>query len=334
LKIGAILPHMLLFGGVRRYVELAAAFTARGDDFIIYTPDGIPPGWTRLEGECRRLAEAAALDHDVLITGSPEFLGDLRQLRSSLKIFYLQIEKVDRESEIVRSGDILPMANSAGIMERVRRKYGVRALDGRGGINPELFHPVSRDTERGGGPMRILCYGRLSRPRKGTRFVVDAARAMYSDGRDVELILFDSMTPGAEDPRIGFDPGLPFRFHIDLPQERMARMYASADVFVSAEHRAGWSNTCAEAAACGMPLVCTSSGTSDFAVHGRTAIVAGRSSRSVRAGLERLYDDREGRVRMGREGADKILEFTWEKVCATMAKQFSGLLEGQRGTGQ
>jgi glycosyltransferase involved in cell wall biosynthesis len=159
--------------------------------------------------------------------------------------------------------------------------------------------------------------------------VIKAVESMYRGGYDVELILFDSSTPGSPDPRSGFDPGLPFRFYIDLPQERMASMYASADVFVSAEHRAGWSNTCAEAAACGLPLVCTGSGTTDFAVNGSTSIVVGRrNSSSIGRAMRKLYDDREWAVRMGREGAKGILEFTWEKVCDTMSQQFAALLGG------
>jgi glycosyltransferase involved in cell wall biosynthesis len=174
-----------------------------------------------------------------------------------------------------------------------------------------------------------MCYGRLSRPRKGTRFVLKAAESMYRSGCDIELILFDSITPGMDDPRTGFDPGLPFRFFIDLPQERMAAMYSSADVFVSAEHRAGWSNTCAEASACGLPLVCTGSGTADFAVNGRTALVVrGRNSGSIGRALRTLYDDRQAAADMGREGALGILEFTWEKVCARMSQQFAALLGG------
>ena len=158
---------------------------------------------------------------------------------------------------------------------------------------------------------------------------------MYRDGRDVELVLFDSVTPGSSDPRLGFDPGLPFTFHIDLPQERMAAMYASADVFVSAEHRAGWSNTCAEAAACGLPIVCTRSGTEDFALDGKTAhVMRSRSSRQVRKALEKVCADREGAVEMGLAGAEKILEFTWERVCDTMATQFAARIAGgERDTG-
>ena len=329
MRIATILPHTLLFGGVRRYVELSAAFTSSGHEFIIYTPEGEGPSWTRLKGECRKLADAASVEHDVLITGAPEHLDDLRALSARLKVFYLQIENVARENEIVRSGDIRVMANSLGLMERVRKKYGVKALDGRGGINPELFYPSSEKKAAPGAPFRVMCYGRLSRPRKGTRFVLKAVESMYRNGYDIELLLFDSMTPGTEDPRMGFDPGLPFRFYIDLPQESMAAMYASADVFVSAEHRAGWSNTCAEASACGLPLVCTGSGTKDFAANGRTALVLrSRNSAAITRALKRLYDDREAAVAMGREGAAGILEFTWENVCDTMSKQFAALLDG------
>ena len=329
MRIAAILPHTYLFGGVRRYVELSAAFTGSGHEFIIYTPDGKYPVWTELKGECRRLSDAAGIEHDVMITGSPEHLEDLRSLAARLRVFYLQIENVARESEIVRDEKIVVMANSKGLADRIRKKYGVEALDGRGGINPALFHPASDGKAVAGGPFRVMCYGRLSRPRKGTRFVLKAAESMYRSGHDVELILFDSMTPGMEDPRIGFDPGVPFRFYIDLPQERMAEMYASADVFVSAEHRAGWSNTCAEASACGIPLVCTGSGTADFAVNGRTALVVrGRNSTAIGRALRRLYSDREAAANMGREGALGILEFTWEKVCARMAEQFAALLGG------
>ncbi|MCK4548981.1 MAG: glycosyltransferase family 4 protein [Candidatus Krumholzibacteria bacterium] len=256
MRIAAILPHTYLFGGVRRYVELSAAFTSRGHEFIIYTPDGEHPSWTQLKGECRRLIDAKGSDHDVLITGSPEYLETLRELPARLRVFYLQIENVARESEIVRAKDIMLMANSKGLMTRMRKKYGVRTIDGRGGINPELFHPAAGDKTVDGGPFLVMCYGRLSRPRKGIRFVIKAAETMSRDGYDIELGLFDSSMPGSPDPRAGFDPGLPFRFYFDLPQESMAAMYASADVFVSAEHRAGWSNTCAEAAACGLPLVC------------------------------------------------------------------------------
>jgi glycosyltransferase involved in cell wall biosynthesis len=333
LRIGAVLPHTYLFGGVRRYIELSNAFSTRGHEFIIYTPDGVSPAWTGMSVKCMRLAEAGDRDHDVVMTGSPEYLEILKGFPARLRVFYLQIEKVDREREIARTEGVALMANSKGMMERMRKKYGVRTLDGRGGINPALFHPPAEVRATDSGPLRVMCYGRTSRPRKGTRFVIKAAESLYRKGYDIELVLFDSMTPGSTDPRVGFDPGLPFRFYIDLPQDRMAAMYASADVFVSAEHRAGWSNTCAEAAACALPLVCTESGTSDFAVDGLSAIVIkARSPAAIGRALERLYRDREMALRMGAEGARRILDFTWEKVCDRMSGQFAAVLGGEERT--
>jgi glycosyltransferase involved in cell wall biosynthesis len=150
---------------------------------------------------------------------------------------------------------------------------------------------------------------------------------MYRNGYDVELHLFDTMTPGSPDPRIGFDPGLPFRYYMNLGQEHMAGMYGAADVFVSAEHRAGWNNTAAEAAACGLPLVCTSSGTEDFAEHGRSALVVPlRSAYFFRKALVKLYHNRTIAPRLGAEAQRRILAFTWSEVCERMERRFQELL--------
>jgi glycosyltransferase involved in cell wall biosynthesis len=328
LILGAILPHTLLFGGVRRYIEMSGSFRRGGHEFIIYTPSGDPPRWTNMAGIYRPLSSIAERRHDIMMTGSPEHLESLEAADSRIRIFYLQLEGIDREREVVRRKGIRIMANSIGLMERIRRRYGADVLDGRGGINPELFHPPVSGAGLGGGPLRVLCYGRLSRPRKGTRFVTAAVAEMYRRGYDVELALFDSIGPGMKDPRKGFDPGVPFRFYINIPQERMRAMYASADVFVSAEHRAGWSNTCAEAAACGLPLVCTESGTMDFAEDGETAlIIRSRGRMPVLRALKRIYVDREGARRMGAAGAGKMLEFTWDALRDRMTGQFERLLD-------
>lgn len=328
MKVGAILPHTFLFGGVRRYVELAKAFARRGHEFVIYTPEGAPPDWCAFGGRCEKLSRLIAGTLDVLMTGSPEYLDELRGAAAGLKVFYVQIEGVDREREIAGASDLRVMANSLGIMKRLRSRYGIEPLDGRGGVDPELFHPAAEDEDAGrdrfpGVPLRVLCYGRLSRPRKGTRFVVSAVESMHRAGRRVELHLFDTRVPGSVDPRIGFEPRVPCRFYLDLSQPQLAMVYRGADVFVSAERRAGWSNTCAEAAASGLPVVCTESGTLDFAEHGESALVVGtRGARSVRRALERIDDDPALARRLGGEARRRILRFTWERLCDTMLGEF------------
>lgn len=326
MRIGAILPHLLVFGGVRRYLELGNAFIARGHEFTIFTPDGAPPDWFTFTGEVKPLDSITKHSTDITISGSPELLDWLDAARSQIRIFYLQLERVRGEEAIVRSGKYRIMVNSSGLGHRIKKKYGIEPLNGIGGLNPGIFCPV--ETGRKEGPFRILCYGRLSRPRKGTRFVIEAARRLRRTGYDVELSLFDTMTPAAPDSRIAFDPGVPYRFYMNLPQSRMASMYSESDVFVSAEHRAGWSNTAAEAAACGVPLVCTGSGTKDFAVNGESALVIRRrTTAAVRRSLIRLYRDRALGKSLGIRARRNVLAFTWDALCDRMEKNFREMLE-------
>ncbi len=332
-KIAAILPHTLVFGGVRRYLELGNRFVARGHAFTIYTPEGVPPAWLPFAGRSRPFAALGDETHDVAICGSPELIPVLDRARARVPVFYLQIEDVASEGAILRSGRYRIMVNSSGLARRVRRRYRIEPLDGIGGVNPGLFHPVGADApgRRGGEPLRVLCYGRLSKPRKGTRFVVEAIRALRRRGRDVQLDLFDTTNPGDPDPRIGFEPGVPYRFYLNLPQERMAAMYGASDVFVSAERRAGWSNTAAEAAACGLPLVCTRSGTEDFAEHGRTALVLpARLPIFIERALDRLLRDPALAGRLGEAARRRILAFSWEEVCGRMERTFECLLDAPR----
>jgi glycosyltransferase involved in cell wall biosynthesis len=324
MRIGAILPHLLVFGGVRRYIELGNAFLTRGHEFILFTPDGMGSDWLRFRGEIRPFSELSESKLDIAICGSPELLGELDRADARERIFYLQLERVRDEESIVRSGRYRIMVNSSGLGRRVRTRYGINPIDGIGGVNPALFRPLEK---KRGETFNILCYGRLSRPRKGTRFVVRAAKWMHERSYDVRLHLFDTRNPGEGDPRVRFDPGLPYIYYLDLPQERMAEMYAAADVFVSAEHRAGWSNTAAEASACGLAVVCTRSGTIDFAFDGRSALVVdGRRPYEIRRALQRLYRNSDLAARLGEEASRTMLAFTWDSVCAKMERSFFTIL--------
>lgn len=332
MKIAAVLPHMLVFGGVRRYIELGNEFVSRGHEFVIYTPDGAPPEWLHFSGTSRSLDSLTGHEHDVILNGSPEFFEIVDRGKARFTVFYIQGEHVLGEKDIITSGRYRIMVNSSGLGNEVRRRYSIEPLDGIGGINPKIFKVVGSP---GGGAFTVLCYGRLSRPHKGTRFVIQAVRAMLREGYDVALHLFDFQTPGNPDPRIGFRPGVPFTFYMNLPQSGMASMYGAADVFVSAEHRTGWCNTGVEAVACGLPLICTKSGTEDFAVHDVSALVIPyRRPFFIKRALTRLYHDRELGKRLNEAARARIVGFTWEKVCAKMERTFEELIRSSGSGGE
>jgi glycosyltransferase involved in cell wall biosynthesis len=100
---------------------------------------------------------------------------------------------------------------------------------------------------------------------------------------------------------------------LDPTQDELRALYGAADLFVSAERRAGWSNTSAEAMACGAALVCTRSGTEDFAENGVTAAVARWPWTWLLARrLAPLLLDPEAWLGRGEE--ERIAEFTWERT--------------------
>jgi glycosyltransferase involved in cell wall biosynthesis len=320
LDIAALLPGVGVFGGVRRFVEIGNELTGRGHRFTIYHPDGGPPDWIPFSGTVRPLSEAARSRHQVTICNDPPLLGQLERMRSDLKLFYFVLENIRGERSIARHPGWVPLANSTGMAERLWRRYRVRADKVVGGINLDMFRPVPRDrSER----FRILTFGRLSRRKKGVPIVVKAVeslarrldRAAGGESRPLQLVLFDHVGTGNEkDPREGFRCDVPYEFHVNLAQEELAGLYSGCDLFVSAEKRAGWANTVAEAMACGVPVVCTRSGAVDLAVDGRTARVVRRHRWFVERGMRGLYGDRDESRRLRDNALEHVKQFTWDRV--------------------
>jgi glycosyltransferase involved in cell wall biosynthesis len=322
LRIAALLPHVEVFGGVRRYIELGNALAARGHRFVLFHPSGEKPAWLELRAETRPFAALGEERFDVALCGEYSILEAFDKIPAASRYFYFVLEGHKREREVARRRDLLFLGNSEGICRRLERKYGLAVHRAPGGVNPAVFHPVGKTAAD--GEFRILSYGRITRKRKGVPEVIRAAERLARRGRCVRLLFFDTQVGlDRRDPRPLVRTGVPFDFHLNLPQERMAWLYAQADVFVSAERRAGWSNTCAEAMACGLPVVCTPSGTRDFAEDGRTALVVPRPSpRLLARRIERLMFDPALRGDLARAGRERILSFRWEALAERLESVF------------
>lgn len=323
MKIAGILPHLYIYGGVRRYIEIGNELTARGHDFTLYTPAADPPTWIQSRSKVKTIDQVIQDSNDVAIGGSLKILPFLERANARKKIFYAVIEKIPNEKKIYQNRNLMIMANSSGLLERIQKKYRVPCLDGIGGINPDAFFP--KNVKKDNNKFKIMCYGRLSRKRKGGRQVIKAVELLYKKYPRLELVLFDSITKNnEEDPFKELKTKVACRFYLNLPQKEMAGIYSGADIFVSAEKHAGWSNTSAEAMACRLPVICTTSGTKDFAIHGETALVIPNDRpKTIARAIEKLMREKNLRDKLAQNGYNKIQEFSWKKLCDKLERIFS-----------
>ena len=325
LRIAVALPHLGVYGGIRRFLELSRVWTRQGHTVAILTPpgkSGAEPAepWLPFGGERGGLDRLTAETWDVLLSPDPDLFLRARA-EGALRVFYAVLEKAPRAEEAWRSADIV-LANSA-TMKRHLAKRGIRAADGVGGVNLEFFRRPSPDPRppraSTGAPVRLLIYGRVSRKRKGTwtaAHAVDVAARLTRV--PVELTLFDAPPPGTTDDA-SLPIRVPHRWVIRPTQEELAALYRDTDIFVSAERRAGWCNTAAEAMASGAAVVCTSSGTEDFAHHGKTALVARWPlSWFLARRIGDLLRDPEERFRIAKAGNQAIQAFGWERTAASV----------------
>ena len=345
MKIAALLPHVEVFGGVRRYIEVGNALIRRGHSVVLFTLEGKKPDWLGFRGEVKAFEAIPAEEFEVGVCSEYSILPQFDRLKARAKFFYFVLEGHKKEKDVARRNYHF-LGSSEGICRRIERKYKVCCFRAPGGINPEIFFWLSKPESSAQIPERqivaqpvsgqpypnrefkILCYGRIYKKRKGVRQVIKAVEKLHQKNPHFRLIFFDSMVgEDKRDPRPLVRTSVPHEFYLDLPQNRMAWLFSQADIFVSAERRAGWANTAAEAMACRLPVVCTPSGSRDFAVHNETAlVVAFAHPILLRRQIRRLIDQPELRERLAAAGQRKISEFTWDALAERLEVIFQEVL--------
>src|SRR5437016_4417864 len=166
MRIGLFLPHVGVFGGVRRYLELGNEWTALGHAVTLYHPEGSPPAWLPFMGRTSPLPAARGEDSELAICGDPDTYTAFRSHRARHHIYYCVLERDPGLRAALADGTVLLMANSGPLRRQVQKRSARVVLDGVGGIRPERFRPDA--AKRPAETLRILVNGRRSRPRKGT----------------------------------------------------------------------------------------------------------------------------------------------------------------------
>ena len=313
MRIATFLPHVGVFGGVRRFIELGNAWTAAGHDVTLYHPSGEPPGWLPYAGRVAPIAAAVEASSDVAWCADPHTYAAFRSHRSSRHVYYCVLEKDPGVGAALGDPAIVLAANSSPLRDRIARRARRAVLDGAGGIDVAQFRPdLSR---RSAAPLRVLVNGRRSRPKKGTDLILKALSRLDGHVAEFEIVLFDTPGAGDRDPRDAAPLPRNARYVIGPSQHELVALYQSAHVFIAAERKAGWCNTALEAMACGAAVGCTKSGTTDFARDEETALVAlFRHAWFVSRTAQRLLADPALRERLSRAGPAEAERWTWTKL--------------------
>lgn len=324
MKYGVLLPNTNLYGGVKRFFELGNVFINLGHEFIVFTPDGVPPTW--YYGNVITMNFSAIEQHklDALFITETRFVNELVQANAKRKIFYF-VRTSDDLKLIKKNPEIEVFANSINGFEIARDKYKINAFKAYGGINTKLYFAKKLEQKIQEEPFVVMCFGRLVEKKKGTRLVVKACESLYKKGYNIKLVLFDTpVNDKAKTVIENFETKVPFEFIVNHPVTKNVELYHKADVYVAAEKKAGYCNTGAEAMASGIPLIATTSGTKDFLINNETGIVVKRWSWKISRAILTLMNDFEKRKELANNGRKLIENFDWEILGKKIVNHLTG----------
>ena len=311
MKISFVEPHLKIYGGIRRIIELSNRLTIKGHDVTIFHSDGSPCQWMKCIAKIKSYEAVLNEKHDVIIYNDPNPIDYnlIKKAKAKLKIFYvlelfhkvlltgfnLNIYLPGNERMLFLKKSLyapyLKLSNATWEKEWLKNNMNIDSILLLGGVNFKMFHPIEK--KENADDFHILFSGD-PRKRKGTKNILKALEIVKK-----------------EEPGIVWDT-----YHgKGIPQEKMAEKYCLADIFVEGSWQAGWNNPVAEAMACKIPVVCTDiGGVKDFAFHEKTALlVPSEDSQAMASAILRLIRDKKLREMLRENAYNHIRKFDWDK---------------------
>jgi phosphatidylinositol alpha-1,6-mannosyltransferase len=175
-------------------------------------------------------------------------------------------------------------------------------------------------------------------PRKGQRRVLDAAARLRSEGRRLSVLMVGRGRNEQALRRRAERLGVPVRFEVGVPWDRLPGLYREMDVFVM-PCRSRWGGleveglglVFLEAAASGLPVLAgDSGGAPETVVPGVTGFVVA-ADRHIDGGLRLLLDDPDRARAMGAAGRERVLAaYTWEAVAGRVMEGLAAAVAAGR----
>jgi glycosyltransferase involved in cell wall biosynthesis len=164
------------------------------------------------------------------------------------------------------------------------------------------------------GSTRLIYVGRIS-GEKDLDILCEAFKRIRQRSGDVDLVVVGD-GPYRETMKKDLDgtPGVLFTGFVE--GEKLAALYASADIFAFPSTTDTFGSVVLEALASGVPAVVSDrGGAGEVVADGETGLVTrARDVASFTGALWRLIEDRDLRTRMGRAGRRQAAHKSWEKA--------------------
>src|SRR5258705_11363986 len=127
LRVALALPHLGVYGGIRRFLERGEVWARRGLKVAIFVPEtGERKPWLPFSGSILPLRELPLGGWDAVISPDPELFLSCR-CPGALRVYYSVLEKAPNEDQALRASDLV-IADSAGVRRYLARKE-IQAMD-------------------------------------------------------------------------------------------------------------------------------------------------------------------------------------------------------------
>ena len=246
---------------------LGGALGRFGPDVVVSSEYG-PATW-RAMAWCRRSGCRLVVMSE-LTPWSDEMLSGLQ-----LRVHRLLVPRVD--GFVVFSSQGVERLRRMGV-DPARVEVSVQSAD------LEAFRAVgaARDLSSSSRPVRVLCVGRLVPDKNLARLIEAFAECGFGEG-EAELELCGTGPLEGELRELAARLGVAVRFKGFVAPGDLPAAYAAADVFALVSTYEPFGVTVREAAAAGLPVICTerAGAAGDVAVDGENALVVDPSDRST-----------------------------------------------------
>jgi glycosyltransferase involved in cell wall biosynthesis len=173
-------------------------------------------------------------------------------------------------------------------------------------------------------------------PRKGIRFLIEAAAEIRPRFPDLKLIIagdgFERPDLEALARRLGIGDAVTFLGWV--PNTALPPYYRAAALSVIPSLEEGFGIPAAEAMGCEVPVVASDAGgLPEVVEHGVTGLVVPRGdSHALAAAMEQLLSDPLMRRRMGVAGRERALRlFDWDRTAEQFERIYADIGSGARG---